>query len=258
MPTALVTGASAGIGRSFSTRLARDGYDLVVVARNEQRLTELQRELQDAHGVQVEVLPADLGDRQQLQRVADRVADPERPIDLLVNNAGFGLRKSFVGNTIEEEENHLDVLVRAVLVLSHAAVRAMRARGSGTIINVSSVASFLASGTYSAAKSWVTVFSESLASETAGTGVRVMALCPGFVRTEFHGRAGIDADKAAPGFMWLDADRLVDDCLADVERGTVVSVPGKQYQVIHTLLRHAPRAIVRNPRIVSRHRPNKS
>ncbi|MBD2759304.1 SDR family oxidoreductase [Yimella sp. cx-573] len=257
MTTALVTGASAGIGKTFCEQLAAQGNDLIVVARDAARLEALKNELELAHGIQVEVLPADLADRAALQLVADRIADPQRPVDLLVNNAGFGLRKSFIHNTIEEEENHLDVLVRAVLVLSHAAAGAMRARGNGAIINVSSVASFLASGTYSAAKSWVTVFSESLAGELEGTGVTVTALCPGFTRTEFHQRAGIKAEQAAPGFMWLEADRLVRDCLADVAKGKVVSVPGPQYKLITSLLRVAPRSIVRKPKLVRRHRPNK-
>lgn len=257
MAIALVTGASAGIGKTFCTQLAQQGYDLVVVARDLGRLTDLRVELEAAHGVQVEVLPADLSDRGDLQDVARRLSDQERPVEMLINNAGFGLRKSFIQNDVEAEEQMLDVLVRAVLVLSHAAARAMKQRGSGTIINVSSVASFLASGTYSAAKSWVTVFSESLAVELHNTGVRVTALCPGFTHTEFHDRAGIKAEQAAPEFMWLDSDRLVRDCLADVEKGRIVSVPGVQYKAITGLLRVAPRSIVRKPKLVRRHRPNK-
>lgn len=257
MPTALVTGASAGIGKTFSTQLAQQGHDLVVVARDRERLVALSDELAASYGVQVEVLNADLSDRADLQRVADRVGDPAKPIDLLVNNAGFGLRKSFIHNTVEDEEQMLDVLVRAVMVLSHAAAQAMKKRGSGAIVNVSSVAGYLASGTYSAAKSWVTVFSESLAVELADSGVTVTALCPGFTRTEFHQRAGIKAEQAAPGFMWLDADDLVRDCLADVAKGRIVSVPGAQYKAITALLRVAPRSIVRKPKLVRRHRPNK-
>lgn len=257
MPTALVTGASAGIGKTFCTRLAQQGYDLVVVARDLGRLSDLRTELEDKHGIHVEVLAADLSQRADLADVAQRLADQERPVEMLVNNAGFGLRKSFIQNDVEQEEQMLDVLVRAVLVLSHAAARAMKQRGSGTIINVSSVASFLASGTYSAAKSWVTVFSESLAVELQSSGVRVTALCPGFTHTEFHERAGIKAKQAAPEFMWLDADRLVHDCLADVEKGRIVSVPGAQYKAITGLLRVAPRSIVRKPKLVRRHRPDK-
>lgn len=257
MPTALVTGASAGIGKAFCTQLAARGHDLVVVARDATRLEQLRTQLEADHGVRVEVLAADLSDREQLGRIASRLGDQERPVDLLVNNAGFGLRKSFIGNEVEQEEQLLDVLVRAVLVLSHAAARAMKQRGSGTIVNVSSVAGFMSSGTYSAAKSWVTVFSEGLSVELAETGVQVTALCPGFTQTEFHERAGIKARQAAPGFMWLDADKLVADCLADVDKGRVLSIPGVQYKIAAGLLQVAPRAIRRKPKLVRRHRPNK-
>ena len=148
-------------------------------------------------------------------------------------------------------------VVKAVVVLSHAAGRAMRERGRGAIINVSSVAGFMASGTYSAAKSYVTVFSESLAGQLAGTGVTVTALCPGFTHTDFHASADIDVDKtsAIGKRLWLDADRLVRDCLADVDAGRVISVPGKQYKVATQLLRHVPRSIVRAGALSNRHRP---
>jgi NAD(P)-dependent dehydrogenase (short-subunit alcohol dehydrogenase family) len=135
------------------------------------------------------------------------------------------------------------VLTRAVLVLSHAAAKSMVGRGSGAVVNVSSVAGWLASGTYSAAKSWVTVFTEGLSTELAGTGVTATALCPGFTRTEFQLRAGIGTP--GPRFLWLDATRLVRDCLDDVDRGRVVSVPGAQYKAIAALLHVAPRTLLR-------------
>lgn len=254
MTTALVTGASSGIGKEFCSQLAARGHDLVIVARTRERLETLAAQLTAAHGIQVEVLAVDLTDERLAKDVGERLADQARPIDLLVNNAGFGLNTPFLRTSIDDELRHLDLHVRATLILSHAAAGAMVARGHGAIINVSSVASFLASGTYSAAKSWITVFSESLATGLAGTGVTATALCPGFTHTEFHERAGIDAESTIPGFMWLDADKLVADCLADVDKGKAVSVPGRQYKVITQLLRHAPRAIVRNPSIGSRHR----
>ncbi|HEX5512050.1 MAG TPA: SDR family NAD(P)-dependent oxidoreductase, partial [Actinomycetales bacterium] len=168
MGTALVTGGSVGIGRAFAQRLAKDGYDLVLVARSKDRLEEVASELRSRYGVEVEVLAADLGQRPDMQRVADRLAEAQRPVDVLVNNAGFGLRKSFLGSDVEDQEQMLEVLCRAVLVLSHAAGRAMSDRGKGSIINVSSVAGFAAMGTYSAAKAWVTTFSEVLAGELRG------------------------------------------------------------------------------------------
>lgn len=254
MATALVTGASAGIGKTFATQLARRGDDLVLVARTESRLQELKTQLEDRYSVFVEVLPADLSDRLDIQLVADRLSDAERPVDLLVNNAGFGLKKPFLRNDIRDEEEMLTVLVRAVSVLSHAAALAMRERGRGAIINVSSVAGFMASGTYSAAKSYVTVFTEGLASELRGTGVTATALCPGFTRTEFHDRAGIKGN-GFPDFMWLQADPLVKECLDDVDRGKVISIPSPQYKVAATALRVLPRPIVRMGKLSRRHRP---
>lgn len=257
MTTALVTGASAGIGRQFCEQLAARGDDLVVVARNADRLTALKAELEQRHGVGVEVLVADLADADDLQRVAARVADRNAPIDVLVNNAGFGVKTPFLDTPVEKEIESVDVMVKAVVVLTHAAGGAMRERGRGAVINVSSVASFLASGTYSAAKSYVTVFSESIAAQWHGTGVSVTALCPGFTHTEFHERGGIAVDKTSPlaQRLWLDADRLVADCLADVEAGKVVSVPGRQYKATTGFLRVVPRPLVRSPRLSNRHRP---
>jgi hypothetical protein len=194
-------------------------------------------------GAGVEVLPADLSDRAAVQRVADRLGDESRPVDVLVNNAGYALRGRFLSHDIEQEERLFDVLARAVLVLSHAAARAMVSRRRGHIVNVSSVAGFIATGTYSAAKSWVTVFTEGLAGELTGTGVTATALCPGFTKTEFQHRAGLSSP--GPAFMWLDPAGLVSDCLDDVARGRVVSVPGVQYKAIVGVLRVLPRSVVR-------------
>ena len=244
MSTALVTGASAGIGRAFAERLAREGHDLVLVARDRARLERLAAELRADHGVAVEVLVANLADREATATVCHRLADEVRPVDLLVNNAGFGLRRAFLDNDLREEEAGLDVMVRAVMLTCHAAGRAMRERGRGAIVNVSSVASFIANGTYSAEKAFVTVFSEGLASELSGSGVTVTALCPGFTRTEFHQRARMRI-SALPEAMWLDADDVVQQALADVAAGKVVSVPGAQWKVVATVVRALPRPVVR-------------
>ncbi|MFC7490949.1 MULTISPECIES: SDR family NAD(P)-dependent oxidoreductase [unclassified Knoellia] len=254
MSTSLVTGATAGIGREFALQLAARGDDLVLVARDVARLEALAAELRTSRGVEVEVLSADLTRREDVARVADRLASSDAPVDVLVNNAGYSLKKSFLDNEVSDEEALFDVLSRAVLVLSHAAGRAMRSRGHGAIINVSSVASFITSGTYSANKAFVTVFTEGLASELAGSGVTATALCPGFTHTEFHERAELDMSRL-PKFMWLDAPRLVRDALADVDKGKVVSVPGRQYKAIVTALRVLPRPLVRS-RARSAHRPS--
>lgn len=244
MATALVTGGTAGIGHEFARQLAEKGHDLVLVARDRARLENVSDEIRRSYHVHTEILVADLSDRAQVGKVAQRLADDARPVDLLVNNAGYGLGRAFLQNDVEVEEDLLDVLCRAVLVLSHAAAGAMKERGHGAIVNVSSVSGFVAMGTYSAAKSWVTVFSEGLASELSGSGVTVTALCPGFTRTEFHDRARLNMSRL-PDLAWLKAPTLVRDCLADVNKGRVLSVPGPQYKALVALLRFLPRGAVR-------------
>lgn len=239
--TALVTGATAGIGLEFARQLSARGDDLVLVARDTARLDAVAADLRTSYDARVEVLPADLTDTDQLARVEARLADRENAVDLLVNNAGFGLKERFLDNPLEVEQAQQDVLVRAVLRLTHAALGGMVERGHGGVINVSSVAAFFPRGTYSAAKAWVNSFSRWAHDEYAAQGVSVMALCPGFVRTEFHERLGIDRDSSAPKPLWLDADRLVRDALADFDKGKAVSIPSKRYKTIVTVSRLVPR-----------------
>ncbi|MGE3286039.1 MAG: SDR family NAD(P)-dependent oxidoreductase [Pseudonocardia sp.] len=245
MPTALITGASSGIGAAFVRRLVRDGRDVVLVARDEQRLEQAATAARAA-GVTAEVLVADLAVHRDRERVARRLADPDAvPVDLLVNNAGFSMHAAVTVADPADLERQLDVNVRAVLRLCRAAAPGMVSRGRGAIVNVSSVAGFLAgSSVYGADKAWVTTFTEALAASLAGTGVRAMALCPGYVRTEFHARAGIDPGRRV-GPLWLDADRVVADCLTDLARGRVVSVPSLQYKALVALLDVAPRPLQR-------------
>jgi short-subunit dehydrogenase len=253
MGIALITGATSGLGLEFAWQLATARHDLVVVARDAARLEALAGQVRAAAGVDVEVLPADLAIREEVERVAERLRRDDRPVGLLVNNAGFGLGTAFVGSDIADQERALDVMVRAVLVLSHAAAEQMTARGRGAILNVSSVASLMAGGTYSAHKAWVRTFTEGLASELRGTGVTATVVCPGLVRTEFHERAGIDLDSA-PEALWLRADRVAAEALAAVRRGAVINTPSKRYRVVAGTIRSLPRAAVR---AIDRNRPDR-
>ena len=192
----------------------------------------------------VETMVADLADRDDVRRVADRLESLDQPIEVLVNNAGIGIRAKLLDADTTPHEHSFDLMVRAVLILGAAAGRTMKARGSGTIINVSSTAGYVTMGSYSATKAWVTVYTEGLASELLGTGVKVTVLCPGWVHTEFHERADINASRI-PALLWLDADQLVADCLADVERSRVISIPSLRYKVLMFFARHVPRSGVR-------------
>jgi short-subunit dehydrogenase len=247
--TALITGASAGIGAAYAKQLAAKGSDLVLVARDVTRLQALAAELKAKHSVQVEVLQADLADRAQLDKVCVRSA--QNDIDLVVNNAGFGIKQSFVGGTIEAEQYLLDVLVTAVMRITHAAMPGLIERNCGGVINVSSIAGWMSSGTYSSAKAWVTSFSEALATRHNDSKVHVMALCPGYTRTEFHARANMET-QTIPNWMWLEVDAVVAKSLKDFEKGKPISVPGMQYKFLSLIAQYLPRTIVRKLSVASR------
>jgi short-subunit dehydrogenase len=244
MATALITGGTSGIGAAFARALAARGYDLVLVARDETRLRSAADRLHTASGIDVQILAADLSVRSDVTRVAERLADPDRPIDMLVNNAGLGVHTSLLAADTTAHEHAFDVMCRAVLVLGAAAGRAMRERNQGAIVNVASVAGLITMGSYSAIKAWVGSYSESLAVEMRKTDVTVTALLPGWVTTEFHERAGIRTGSIPKG-LWIDADRLVAATLRDVDRGRVISIPTVRYQVLAWFARRLPRRTVR-------------
>ncbi|MCX2927260.1 SDR family NAD(P)-dependent oxidoreductase [Streptomyces sp. NEAU-W12] len=243
MTTALITGSTAGIGAAFARRLAADGHDLVLVARDLGRLREQATELHDRHGIEAEVLSADLSEDKGIEAVAERSGDRRSPVDLLVNNAGFGNRGRYLEVSVADELRMLKVHCEAVLRLTTAAVEAMRERGRGGVVNVASTAAFVPRGTYGASKAWVVQFTQGAAQDLAGNGVRLMALCPGFVRTEFHERAGMGTDNI-PNWMWLDADKVAEAALADLARGRTVSIPDPRYKALMGAAKLVPRGML--------------
>jgi len=239
---ALVTGATVGIGESFTRLLAQNGYNIVLVARDLPRLHERAKGLESNFGIETKVIQADLATDAGCKTIEDFITNNQ--IDVLINNAGFGLNKAFTMSQLDAEQQMLDVLVRTPMRLMHVALPAMKERNKGVIINVSSVAGWIAGGTYSASKAYLTVLTESLHTELSSTNVKVSALCPGFTRTEFHQRGGMSM-KGLPAFMWLNADKLVATAWKDAVAGKAVSVPGWQYQLLTFLMRNIPRSLLR-------------
>lgn len=246
MATALITGASAGLGEEFAWQLATAGHDVVLVARSGDRLSELADVIRSVTGVEAEVLVADLADRDATALVAERLADPEHAVSLLVNNAGFGLGERFVGGDLGAELAMLDVMVTSTLVLSHAAAKAMVARGHGAILNVSSIAAHLANSTYAAHKRWVLDFTQALAADLKGTGVSATVVLPGLVRTEFHDPESLAHMRTDyPDAAWLTPEKVVTSALAAVRRRTTVVTPSARYVAASGLLRVLPKAVTR-------------
>ena len=239
---ALVTGATAGIGESFTRLLAAKGFNLVLVARDEARLHERAAGLKENFSAESVVIVADLATEAGCAKVEDYIRANE--IEVLINNAGFGINKAFTMSDLAKEEEVLKVLVRTPMRLMHVALPAMKERNSGIVINVSSVASFIAGGAYSASKAYLTVLSESLSTELSATNIKVSALCPGFTRTEFHQRGRMKM-AGLPNFMWLNSDVLVAKAWKDAVSGKPVSIPGWQYKTLVGVISVVPRAIVR-------------
>jgi len=243
---ALVTGASAGIGAAFAERLARDQYDLVLVARSQDRLEALAKRIRDQRGMEVEVLPADLTSPADLRRVEQALATDAR-LELLVNNAGVGTFGAFAELDPDREEMEIRLNVIALVRLARAALPVMLARGHGSIVNLSSLAGWQPcphNATYGATKAFVNSFTEALHEELRGTGVKVQALCPGFTRTEFQERAGIDT-SSLPDFAWMEPEAVVEASLEGLRRGEVLCVPGVQNKALAAVTTLLPRAVKR-------------
>jgi short-subunit dehydrogenase len=242
MPTALVTGASSGIGLAFARALAAKGHDIVAVARDKARLEALAAELPTA----VEVLAADLCDASQLRAVEERLADGA-PVELLVNNAGFGANSAFVEHDPDAMEAEIRLNVLALTRLARAVLPRMLAAGAGGIVNVSSTAGFQPGpgfAVYAATKAYVTNLSEALHEEARGRGVRVLALCPGFTRTEFQARNKFDASRV-PDAAWSTPEQVVDEALRALARGHALCIPGLPNKAVAGLSHVLPRAVVR-------------
>ena len=247
MATAMVTGASAGIGTEFASQLASQGNDVVLVARDGARLEVLAKELGARHRVATEVLVADLTDPAQLATVEDRLADRDRPIDVLVNNAGFGTNGRLHELDRDTETREVNLNVVALVRLTHAALGPMVERGSGGVLNVSSLAGGQptpGNATYGATKAFVSSFTQSVHEELRGTGVKITVVCPGFTRTEFQVRAGIDSSKV-PGFLWQSAEEVAAGALGALEHNRAVYVPGTLNRLTASVVSVLPDALTR-------------
>jgi short-subunit dehydrogenase len=243
---AVVTGASAGIGREFCEQLAARGHDLLLVARDAERLRGLARELEERRGIRAEIFPADLSREEEIERLAGRIAS-DGGLKLLVNNAGFGIVGKLVDTDVERQAAMVRLHALAPLRLTRAALPVLLGKRAGAIVNVSSIASFIFSPgniNYSATKAYLTVLTEGLAAELAGSGVQAQALCPGFTYSEFHQRMGAGR-RRPPRWMWLSAEQVVRESLRCLDRrGPVICVPGVGYRLMVLLIRLLPRRLV--------------
>ena len=246
---ALVTGASSGLGRTFATQLAEQGTDLVLVARREDELEELASNLRAAHDVDVEVLPADLVEPDERAKVEARLREDDDPVDLLVNNAGFGTIGPLVDQDVDTQGRMVELNVTTVVRLSHVAAWRMAQRGAGGILNVSSLSSFQplpTMTTYAATKAAVSSFTEALHEEMLGTGVHVTNLCPGFTRTSFAAAAGVeDTASQIPGVLWMEADPVCRAGLRGVRENRATVVPGLANRAVSSFVNSVPGLVKR-------------
>lgn len=236
MPVAVITGASSGLGAEYARQLAARGADVVLVGRDPAALDDVAATVR-ARGRSAEIIVADLLDPDALARVEARLADPDRPVDVLVNCAGLGMALRFERNDVEAEVRHLRLHDEVPLRLMHAALGPMLEAGRGRILNVASIAAFMPRSTYGACKQWLVSFSRWANVAYAGHGVTVTAVCPGFVHTNFHERLGLPpGQEGVARWMWLDAPDVVRASLRDLARGRSVSIPSLRYKVLARLV----------------------
>jgi short-subunit dehydrogenase len=239
MKLAVITGPTSGIGLAYAQELAREGYELLLVGRNEIKLKQLQLDL----NAKSEIFVADLSVQAEILRVGSHL-EGLKQIDLLVNNAGFGSSLPFSQNSLAEEIEQMEILMKAVMVLTHATLPKMIKQNSGIILNISSVAAWVPTGTYAAAKSWVTSFTESISAELKGSKVQVTAVAPGFTKTKFFDRSQMKDDDV-PNWLWLTPEQVAKESLKDARSGQLISIPGAQYKAVSTVTRSLPRPLVR-------------
>jgi short-subunit dehydrogenase len=239
MKLAVITGPTSGIGLAYAQELAREGYELLLVGRNEIKLKQLQLDI----NAKSEIFVADLSVQAEILRVGSHL-EGLKQIDLLVNNAGFGSSLPFSQNSLAEEIEQMEILMKAVMVLTHATLPKMIKQNSGIILNISSVAAWVPTGTYAAAKSWVTAFTESISAELKGSKVQVTAVAPGFTKTKFFDRSQMKDDDV-PKWLWLTPEQVAKESLKDARSGQLISIPGAQYKAMSTVTRSLPRPLVR-------------
>ena len=240
---ALVTGSTSGIGKSFCELLASKGYNLITVARSVEQLNGDAVSLSTKFGIEILVQPADLSDPVEINRVSRFIQESDKNIEVLINNAGFGINMDFLESSRLQQAAMINCMIMAPMELTHVSGLKMKSRSKGFIINVSSVAGFMAGSTYCSAKSWLNVFTESIHQDFKKSGINVHSICPGFTRTDFHNRCNQDVSNV-PDYFWLSSDKVARIAWEKVLEGKTMSVPTIHYKILVALHQFAPRWMV--------------
>jgi short-subunit dehydrogenase len=240
---ALVTGSTSGIGKSFCELLAAEGYNLITVSRNIEQLNAVKDSLTSKFGIEILIEPADLSNPQEINRISKYILECDKNIEVIVNNAGFGINSSFLNSSLHDQSAMINCMVMAPMELTYAGGSRMKENSKGFIINVSSVAGYMAGSTYCSAKSWLNVFSESIHEDFQKYGINVHAICPGFTKTDFHNRCNQDV-SGVPEYFWLDAEKVAEIAWKKVKKGKTMSIPAMHYKLLVAVHRFAPRAVV--------------